>query len=588
MKLNILKMSLTAALAALSLAAAAQNLDPTVVVNRAYEGKLLEVNRPMFEMHVPDTVKQFALDFDYSVFENPYKGSYDFKPYQLLMKPMASNRDFSRFWLKAGAGYTLYPELGLVWTPAMTGKFKMNVYGDYDGYIGSYRTFMPNMSDNGQVVLERWRNADRKSKTWNGYRMKAKAGIDGSVDLKKAVVNFDVAYRGIAAKDTLKGRMYNGVDARVNVASRPSGSDYFLYDITAAYRFGKDALRYRSGEGSVTENIFEFDATLGRMISGTHNILMDAGFDYYSYAGDIAGGISELSLAPHYVFGKDRWDISVGLLVAKMIKTQESEHFDSREQLVYPDIDVRYALIKDAMSVYAKVGGGNRVNTYSSLLERNPYLHLSYGNRRQLLDLSVERISVAVGVDGRISKRFTYNVNAGFAAYGNGLLEKVAIYSDAEGGSNYGLTYDYASYNKLFVGLGWNWHTDDISFNGSAEYAHYSAKDSEGLFLPSALTGDVAFEYNWNRRLFLGVDCRFATEKKGVITRDDDLDLGMNLPMSAVIPGYADLGVYAEYSLNRKLSFWLRGGNLMNATVQYAPLYAEKGINFTAGICLKL
>ena len=56
----------------------------------------------------------------------------------------------------------------------------------------------------------------------------------------------------------------------------------------------------------------------------------------------------------------------------------------------------------------------------------------------------------------------------------------------------------------------------------------------------------------------------------------------------AVVPGFADLGLTAEYAPNRKLSFWLRGGNLLNATVQYTPLYAEKGINFTAGICLKL
>ena len=73
MKINILKIAIASGLSALSLAAAAQNLDPTVVVNRAYEGKLLEVNKPVMEMAVPDTVQQFDLEFDYSVFENPYK-----------------------------------------------------------------------------------------------------------------------------------------------------------------------------------------------------------------------------------------------------------------------------------------------------------------------------------------------------------------------------------------------------------------------------------------------------------------------------------------------------------------------------------
>ena len=74
MNLNKLKISLAAGLTVMSFAAGAQNLDPTVVVNRAYEGKLMEVHKPMLEMAVPDSLRQFDLDFDYSVFENPYKG----------------------------------------------------------------------------------------------------------------------------------------------------------------------------------------------------------------------------------------------------------------------------------------------------------------------------------------------------------------------------------------------------------------------------------------------------------------------------------------------------------------------------------
>ena len=59
--------------------------------------------------------------------------------------------------------------------------------------------------------------------------------------------------------------------------------------------------------------------------------------------------------------------------------------------------------------------------------------------------------------------------------------------------------------------------------------------------------------------------------------------------LSAVsIPAYADLGLSFEYALSRKLSLWARGGNLLNMTIQRTPLYAEGGINFTAGICLNL
>ena len=168
MKINILKFTITSLSLAFGLSLAAQNLDPTVVVNRAYEGKLLEVHKPMMEMAVPDTVKQFDLDFDYSVFEKSYKGSYDFKPYQLLMKPSSTVRDFNTFWLKAGAGYSLYPELSAVWSPAFKGRFKMSLYGDYNGYFGGYRGFRPSKGTEGDIVLSRWEDINGTHSAWTG------------------------------------------------------------------------------------------------------------------------------------------------------------------------------------------------------------------------------------------------------------------------------------------------------------------------------------------------------------------------------------------------------------------------------------
>ena len=44
----------------------AQDLDPTVVVNKAYDGKLVQVHKPALEMAVPDSVthtNSFLLHF---------------------------------------------------------------------------------------------------------------------------------------------------------------------------------------------------------------------------------------------------------------------------------------------------------------------------------------------------------------------------------------------------------------------------------------------------------------------------------------------------------------------------------------------
>ena len=92
----------------------AQNLDPTVEVRRTYEGKLLEAHKPSLEMSVPDSVTRFDLDFDYSVFNNPYKGAYEFNPYKMLMSPLTGRDSQRKFHMRVGAGYELHPYLDLL------------------------------------------------------------------------------------------------------------------------------------------------------------------------------------------------------------------------------------------------------------------------------------------------------------------------------------------------------------------------------------------------------------------------------------------------------------------------------------------
>lgn len=588
MKSNILKIAAVAFGSALSLSAAAQNLDPTVVVNRAYEGKLLEVHKPSFEMAVPDSVRHFDLDFDYSVFENPYKGSYEFKPYQLMMQPMSSEMEYTEFYFKAGAGYSFYPQAELVWTPRLKGKFKMNVYGDYDGYVGGYRSFKPDYVNGKTLYLNRWKSRNHTSSTWKGYRMRTRAGIDGRVDWKKGMVAFDLAYLGIASKDTLKNRAYDSFDLNVNVASKPSGDNYFKYNVNAGYRFGKDKLEYGFDYGHVSEHIFDLDASLGPVIDGSHKMLFDVGMQTVVYSGGLKGSATELYLTPHYVFARNKWLLDLGVRVAKVMRPDETDLFGFKDQIVYPAVNVRYSAIRNAMNVYGKIGGGNVMNTYSSLIEKNPFVDPTFAMGTALLDTGVERISVVVGADGRISRRFSYDVSVGYANYGNALLDAVVLSSASGTGYAYVPAYGYSSYSKIFASAEWMWHTDRIDFDGSVCYSYITGMTAEAhVFKPAALTGNVAFVYNWNKRIFAGVDCNFSTNRKGYVT---STDAGMSAtfePVQAVMPGFADLGICAEYAASRALSFWMRGGNLLNSTIQYSPLYAEKGINFTAGVCLK-
>ena len=56
----------------------------------------------------------------------------------------------------------------------------------------------------------------------------------------------------------------------------------------------------------------------------------------------------------------------------------------------------------------------------------------------------------------------------------------------------------------------------------------------------------------------------------------------------ATIPGWLDLGIRAEYRLNRRLGLWIRGGNLLGQKIQRNVLYAEKGLSVTGGVIVNL
>ena len=522
-----------------------QNLDPTVEVSRVYEGKLMEVHKPALEMTVPDTLHKFDLGFDYWVFDNPYKGSYEFKPYVMEMRPSSVQKHKNTFFLQAGAGYTLHPMLDLLWSPVKKGAFSMDVFATHRSYIGEYR------------ALE-------QMPSWDGYDILSNAGLDFGYDWQKADFDFGASYYGIADKDYRRDRMFNAVDAYASLKSKSQWSKSFVYKFDLAYRFAED----KSVE-KLNEHCFNLDASFGPGLKNGSKLLFDLGMDMNVYAGALESVASRFYVVPHYVYKRGALSLDLGLRVSFL--AAEGDAFGGGNQIIYPDIRMDLALVPDAMKMYVNVGGGDRLQTYSSLIAKNHHLDLSYGlaGAGSLMGVTVERVSAVLGFEGRISSRFSYNLRGGYVNYGSAPLDAVRSVE-----SQCFPMLGYASYQKAFAALDWNMMFQNVRFDGSVAYNHAWGIESDDLVGLSAIEGDAAFVYTWNSRINAGVDCNFAT--------------GRSSAAGFKVPGFADLGVYGEYALNRKISFWIRGGNLLNMEIRRNLLFAEKGINFTVGICLNL
>ena len=546
---------LVAALFLSAVSVSAQDLDPTVVVDRAYEGKLIEVHKPALEMAVPDSVLRFELDFDYSVFDNPYKGSYEFTPYLLSMKPSASADGASRFYLRAGAGYNLRPEFDMIWSPIFRNRgVGVDVYANHRSYIGKYHDLS---GVNGY-------------EPWGGNDLRSRAGVDFTYDWNKTVLTAGVGYDGIAASRPGLRHSYNGLDVSFALASRPKPYDErFMYAVKASYKAAKDNIC--SGAAYVRENLFNFNAGVG-FATRRSMLKFDFGADFVNCSDAYKAAAAQFYVTPHYIYRKGRFIADLGVKISKIVDSddQDSSLGAKAEQVLYPDVHMELPIIRNALKLKVDVTGGNTLNTYSSLLNDNHHLSLDYAmGNGCLLDYTVERINAFVGLEGRISSKFSYLLYGSAGYVDTALLEYVTMSED--GIFKTGIIY--VPMAKASVGLDCMWKDESVMVDASLKYTFSESVLSEYVLMPAAVVGDIAVEYNWNRRLFVGVDCSYSSARTSKLYTMD---------------AYADLGLYAEYATTRKLSFWGRGGNLLGMKIQRTPLMAEKGMYFTLGICLNL
>ena len=578
-----------AVLAAWSVAGAqAQDLNPTVEVSRQYRGVLADIDKPSVEMAVPDSVMKFNLEFDYSVFDSPFKGAYEFRPYVMNMDLAPGYSGERTFYLKAGAGYSLHPELDAVWSPFKGDSFRLSVYAGHRSYVGSYRT-------TGLKPLAGDAEITRARGGFQGYDLLSKAGIDGAYDWENGCFSFDAGYYGTALKDTTVRRGYDAFDLKMGISSKKTPESCFTYNVGVRYRYAEDKLKYADDyadafglplRNCLTEHDLDVDASFGGSFRSGHSLMVDLGFDFASYGAVLASNAGNLSVTPRYIFSKGLWKLNLGVKFAFLLRNNSYDTLPqmntAKGQIVYPDVKISLTAIRNHLDVYLAAGGGPDINSYASLIDDNrhvtPYYNIA--GQAPLLDNTVERVSAAVGLKGGIAARFRYDLSAGYRNFANAPLETVTI---AGRFPTAGIAY--SPWQMFYVNLDYFWNSEDVDIAGNFQYRSTDVR-RRGLdmFAPAAFTGYVDLRYNLKKRIYFGIDCNFSTSRHGTVNFTDG---SAPLP-EVVVPGFADLGVNLEYAFTRKLSFWLRTGNLLDMTIQRVPLYTESGIYFTAGIRLLL
>ena len=587
MRQHILATALAAAVTAL---AYGQNLNPTVEVTNAYEGGASSIAKPAREMAVPDSVTRFNLDFDYSVFEKPFQGAYEFRPYYVQLKPTPKAATEEKFYLRAGAGFTLHPELDLVWTPVRKEKYRMSVYATHQSYFGRYHDFALGTPVDGVTPIV------KSGEKMKGFLTDTKAGVDGVFHWDGGLASLDLGYRNRMADDAYHFQKMNGLEAKARVRSLPSSEPHFLYDAAIDYSL--------LGDADLRESKFDLAGTFGPVLDADRRLLMGVNLDLARYMGDFAAGYTgRMALAPRYQFNLDRWRFSLGARLSWFIYSEDfhlwdevfdpSENHQHKSGFIYPDVHVDFHLLDDRLVLQAAATGGDQFNTLSGRFFSHPFsTHGEYGH-------SVERIRAMIGARGNIASRFRFDLQGGYARWiyapVEGMMRQILTYVDPVDVNSGSLEPVKVServillpalfekgFNLVFVDLDYGWNSENVVVDGKLSYRHTNIAESRA-FAPAAFTGFIRPAYLYGDRIKGGLDVSWATARYATATSAEESG---SVTRTFRIPGWVDLGVFAEYRFTHRFGFWAKGGNLLNQVVQRTPLHAEAGMYFTAGILL--
>lgn len=581
---------------AFSLLSHAQNLNPTVQVTNAYDNRLMDISKHSLQMAVPDSLLRFDWDFNYSVFDNPYKGAYEFNPYIIDIKPEASAYDGKRLLLSAGVGYTIHPEARLYWNPVLKKRLKLAVYDEYGGYWGPYSGISWESSYGGNYSF-------KKDGSYTGYDLTNILGTSLRYDAKSSVLSLDARASYLASAGEglfhylMRGHSAFSADAVLGLKSNAPESP-FDYDLSVS---GSSLLDHMSWDDKASELSLAASAKAGFALAGRQKLGMSAdvsGMKYIEQSGSSSRsfgiGVISMNFTPSYTFKTDRFEVTGGATLSKVIQSADYERVvpEGKEafkpRLFYPYAHLSLEMIEDALVLFADIRGGQRFNSYSSYLNADHWFD-NYGSGMfldGLADVTMTSYDASLGFSGRIGHRLQFKLDGGYAKLKNAPMEGVQLVSEGK----FMHCYEMTDYNLAYADINAAWGSErfDLKLDANLRKAFFNEySNAAGLPLVS---GSFDMKYNWNRRVFAGLSLDWASGRTATHRMLDGLPEGAekSLDYECFIPAWADLGLSAEYRFKKLFSLWVKGGNLLNSDVRRNLMVAETKPYFTLGICLNL
>lgn len=587
-------------------AQAQQKIDPTVEVEKEFDGKVTNIVKSPLNTALPDSLLSFNLNFNYSIFDKPYKDLYEFTPLPSAKLQGAVQEKYPVFMAKAGIGFPLAPVAEVFLQPKLGHGSRLAIKAFFDGYYGKKNIMATNVGSNTAMKMKDAKvaapnhtfgaGADYGYSWRNGFFT---LGVDYSNNFytyygfaddqwQKVSVSGAAVDDGGYMKENFS-HTYDQIEARMSIGSIKSYNRSAKFNYLANINFKNTSdkisdLRLNENLLCINGNISPAFNRFSRFVLGINsenmfrNIKPDAKTSY---------GIFDVT--PTFTWDKERWKLEIGIKLSGKYKSGENgENADEYHHYVFAVADFSYNAIKEKLWIYANIDGKNIMNSYSSILDENkwisPYADLRNSSMPFILN---------AGVKGKFINRLGYDAYVRYALH-KGMLQYAYLPWYDNNVEHNALSAVYGNTREFTVGAAINWKSKEFEAGANAEYSNYTDCKKSTLVFKHKPLGYAPFRlniygtYNYIERFYAGVSIGYRSKCESFFgdTISSDLNDWTGCTTS-YMKSYLNLSVNARYAVNRIFSVFINGDNLLNAQIQHLPNYLENGINFTAGVLVK-
>ncbi|RMZ58464.1 TonB-dependent receptor [Chryseobacterium nematophagum] len=380
-------------------------------------------------------------------------------------------------------------------------------------------------------------------------------------------------------------------------------SNEILNDVRVKSSFLKDHFDAQENQASILANFSKHAIDIG---SSGISLNADLGVGLETVKTDFAirdknsSNFFNTSLTPKVTFRKGESYLMLGSSFDFLNAKNSSDLWDGQiknnKTYWFPQAEFQLAAA-NGFKFYGGVDGGLKLNTYSEMLQANPFILSD-----QFLRPTQTKYHFYFGLKGDIDETLKYDFSAGYGKMKDIMFFKANSVFD----NMYTLNRSAYNFANTFSAVYDDGNVSDIKgsvqyfplanlvLDGEVKFTKFDLKNYENIYNVPLVTASIGAKYTMlDKKLLLGFKGIFASDR----TTNSYLIEGVSDPMAQngmvyqstenmndKVGGYADINLSAEYKVHKNFSIFALGNNLLSSKYQTYKGYKVLGAQILGGV----